>query len=199
MIPVDASHVPAALGPSGHLRMEAWAGSNGAGAAVAQDGRLVGESSMPHVKGLRHRVTSKVRRPGAPRLPKSPAAHSEDAQSRLETTSRMPPERHSRTGARLSRCSSRKAAPASDAGEHIDALSRHLPDHPSAPACFICHQQWPCEPFRDAAGQLQSAGLRLADFVPTRLHERLWPQSSRRGEVERAATEDTYDPRRGAP
>lgn len=56
----------------------------------------------------------------------------------------------------------------------IDDLAGHLPPPEEQRTCPLCSvQSWPCARFDDAAHRVQAAGLRLDDFVPPDLHERL--------------------------
>jgi hypothetical protein len=65
--------------------------------------------------------------------------------------------------------------------EAVDQAARHLPPPDRPYFCPCCSTEaWPCDGFDDAARSLLAAGLRLAEFVPHELHQRLWPQRQRR-------------------
>ncbi|WP_146073828.1 hypothetical protein [Amycolatopsis sp. CA-126428] len=67
-------------------------------------------------------------------------------------------------------------SPAGQAAEAINDLSAHLPEAGQPRVCPMCSAEpWPCGGFHNAAQQVMTAGLRLAELVPADLHPILWP------------------------
>lgn len=60
----------------------------------------------------------------------------------------------------------------------LDDLAAHLPPVGRQWGCPLCGvDSWPCAKFHVAAQQVIGARLRLDEFVPLDLHQRLFPQT----------------------
>lgn len=67
-------------------------------------------------------------------------------------------------------------SPAGQVAGLLDDLAAHLPPPDQQWGCSLCRTEcWPCAGFDAAAQKVIDARLRLAEFVPTDLHPRLWP------------------------
>lgn len=67
-------------------------------------------------------------------------------------------------------------SPAGRVATAIDDVASHLPPLEAPWSCPLCSaQSWPCSRFDEAAREVMSNGVRLADLVPLDLHPRLWP------------------------